>query len=926
MTVQTEHFDIYYDRSKKSLVPRVAHYLERAWKEVGDSLGYKVRERSPFFIYANHNEFEQTNIVSIGEGTGGVTEPFKNRFLVFNDGSETWLKHVIYHEFAHIVEFNILYGGFWKTARLLKFPFYPLWMMEGLAEYAAGDVDAPTGDMVIRDAVANKEMLSLAELHGFNHLKPNQVTLAYKTGEAAITFLKDEYGEEKVHKLLVLMKDHFDISAVLEELIGSDILLFDFRFNEWLENKYASFLASAKAPLHYGPQLTFSDGIPQANRSPVVSPDGQKIYFFSDKAGLSQLYEYDVKTQERRALIKLDWTHFENLHTRGRGLSVSPDGRWLAFAGEKKQRDFLYLYDLKRKRLKKVKTPFHELRSPAFSPSGDHLVCVGMTHGFNDLYLINRRGDVLDRLTDSPQDEQDPAFSPDGTRVVFSGEVLTEEGQDPAGRDLFEVQLNGRSFKRLTNLNGYAIEPEVLPDGSIVFVRDRNDAGQYGFNLYHLPASTNSAVQLTNFVGGGFSPRYAKTPNTFYYLGFHSGEYHIFKGTWTVSPETVKLEDKAAGTELAAGYFNEEGDPPLDPKAKRASRPVLQWPEDSSGPFLLGRAKPYRFQASTDIFLPVFLYSSFDGLSLANIWRFSELLGNHQLEQQMQYASKTDFIDLTVLYTYARFRPQLTLGFSKEKFYRDFARQRQRKETSGVGFVTYPLDRISSVSLGAGATDREDFFFDNSEPNSLSYDRFWSVGFLYDTITGRYLVPTRGRAFNLLYQQGHNVFNGNQKYKSGVGEVVQYVPISVPRESTFVSRLLYGRSVGRNPQSFRLGGVDRIRGLSSRGTNNEKNNIVITSAELRLKLRYLNWRTKFLFPDFFFKAAYLIVFDDIGYGWNTEAERDAFKLRSTPNSAGVGLSWPTFILQTFKLDLTVLWARRTDLGDDIWYVTVGPQF
>jgi hypothetical protein len=85
MKAESQHFDIYYDESTKLMVPRMAHYLEKAWQDVGKTYNYFVPGRTPFFFYSNHNEFEQTNIVSIGEGTGGVTEAFKNRFLIFND-------------------------------------------------------------------------------------------------------------------------------------------------------------------------------------------------------------------------------------------------------------------------------------------------------------------------------------------------------------------------------------------------------------------------------------------------------------------------------------------------------------------------------------------------------------------------------------------------------------------------------------------------------------------------------------------------------------------------------------------------------------------------------------------------------------------------------------------------------------------------
>jgi hypothetical protein len=80
---QTEHFDIYFDKKSERLLPRMAHYLEKSWKEVGEIYNYEVPNRTPFFFFSTHNEFEQNNVVPIGEGTGGVTEAFKNRFPHF---------------------------------------------------------------------------------------------------------------------------------------------------------------------------------------------------------------------------------------------------------------------------------------------------------------------------------------------------------------------------------------------------------------------------------------------------------------------------------------------------------------------------------------------------------------------------------------------------------------------------------------------------------------------------------------------------------------------------------------------------------------------------------------------------------------------------------------------------------------------------
>jgi outer membrane protein assembly factor BamA len=264
------------------------------------------------------------------------------------------------------------------------------------------------------------------------------------------------------------------------------------------------------------------------------------------------------------------------------------------------------------------------------------------------------------------------------------------------------------------------------------------------------------------------------------------------------------------------------------------------------------------------------------------------------------------------------------LAFRGQKYFRDFEEEDQRKELRTLGYMTVPFDRVSSVSMGIGATDRDDIFLDEESEDEFFSERFYLASLDYDTVTGRYLIPTKGRRASIFYQQGIETAGGEEEYKSGGVGMSQYIPLH--RESTWASRLFYGRSVGEDPQVFRLGGVDRIRAIPSGSLSFRSSNVIYGSTEFRYRLKYLNARTAFLFPDFFFKAAYLIVFDDFGYGWDTREERKEFKTNRLTNSTGLGISWPTFILQSFKIDITVQWAHHTNSGGNVWYITLGPSF
>ena len=76
--------------------------------------------------------------------------------------------------------------------------------MEGLSEYVSGDLDTTTREMFLRDAVLSGGLLPVEQLHSFNHVAPHQVTLAYKESEAFIRYISEEYGQDKLPKLLLV--------------------------------------------------------------------------------------------------------------------------------------------------------------------------------------------------------------------------------------------------------------------------------------------------------------------------------------------------------------------------------------------------------------------------------------------------------------------------------------------------------------------------------------------------------------------------------------------------------------------------------------------------------------------------------------------------------------------------------------------------
>ncbi|MBI4396938.1 MAG: PD40 domain-containing protein, partial [Elusimicrobia bacterium] len=899
--ISTEHFHIHYTAKSEPLVPFAAQYLEEAYRIVTARLAMPIPKKIPFFLFATHNRFEENNIADVDEGTGGVTEAFKNRLSVYNDGSLFWLKHVIFHEFVHVVQFETLYGGFWKSVRLLKSPFYPMWFTEGQAEYETEELDRGTEDLYLRDAAASQRLYPLSALHGFSHMRPHEVTLAYKQGAAAVRFLDQEYGGENSRLLLKLMKEDIGLTSLVMELTRQDFAVFEKRYLEYLSDYYACQTEGLEEPEAYGRRLTPSDILPVFNTSPAISPDGRFLAYLTDRHGTRELVLYDFQEQSHRILAGREWRKLENIQAEGRAISFSPDGRTLAFVGEKRQRDFLYLYDIKRDRLRQVRTPFEQIRSPAFHPALPRLAVVGMSRGFNDLYEISTEGGVLRRLTNSLTDESDPMYSPDGRTLIFSEEAVAPELHEHGPeRNLAALSLTERSADPvpLTDMPGSETAPVFTPDGrSIVFVAGPSSIS----NLYRLdPANGRSpaallagavgrVTQLTRVIGGNFTPVLSpRDPSRMVFVSFRKTSQNIYLANPSLMDPSVSLAELPAQpssrnwSTLDPTATEENTAPPTEPviaqrptaparsaageRPTAPADPLHRVPGTAAGRDLFtGDPREYRFHASTDLFFPLLFYSTEGGLFVGGFWQWSDYLGNHGLQTTTEYASGDDSLDYQIQYQYKAFRPQFFLTSQGQQFYLDFERTARTREYTHALTVSYPFDRFHRLDGTVGTVFRKETYGLFPEFNQEERENLFAASLTRETVIGRYLAVTSGNRSQYTYRAARPVFGGDLSYQTHVFELHQFTPTG--REGTVAVRWLSGLSEGRNPQSFRLGGSDRLRGYSRFGAANEASRFTIANLEWRPLLTYINYNGWFLFPDVSLKALYGALFTDIGYGW-----------------------------------------------------------
>ena len=304
------------------------------------------------------------------------------------------------------------------------------------------------------------------------------------------------------------------------------------------------------------------------------------------------------------------------------------------------------------------------------------------------------------------------------------------------------------------------------------------------------------------------------------------------------------------------------------------------------------------------------------------------MLGNHQLQTAVTYASALDFLNYQVLYSYLRFRPQFFVGVQGDTQENVFVttRERRREDAQFVG-ITYPLNRFDSLTTRFLTTQRNVQYTDDDfvALRAVGRENVAGLSFVRNISQGRYLETTSGYRFSINGEESDDALGSTLDYRNLFWDYNHFVP--APSEGTVAFRLMGGASFGSDKQFFRTGGSDLLRGYERFSLQNASSRFAIANLEYRFPI-VLNANTHiwFLFPDFLFKNVYGHIFMDQGILWEHAPDLARQQLKDIKHSIGVGLRFQAFVLQTFPISIQADYARRTVDGEQVFYLGFGPHF
>lgn len=471
--LETPRFRVYYYEREREAATEAARRAERWYDRLSSLLRETLTDRQPLILYASHPEFSQTTAIpgEIGEGTGGVTEPFKRRIVLPMAGPLAETDHVIGHELVHAFQYEL--GGIAPSRPLFGTPAIarvPLWMVEGLAEYLSLGPRSALTAMWMRDALLGDDPLpTVADLSNPYAYFP------YRYGHALWAYIGGRWGEESVWNVFKAAVRGTPASAISSVLhVSPDTLS-----AEWhaaLRAEYGSVLTTRGRPADFAERLIGSREGRELNVGPALSPDGSQLLLLSSRDPFSiDLYLADATDGHiiRQLTHSALDPHYESLQFVHSAGAWAPDGDRVAIATVGGGRPALSILRASTgERLREISLPqFGEVFQPTWSPDGAQVAFVANEGGFLDLWTIGVDGQGLRRLTHDDAAELHPAWSPDGERIAFATDRFAAEAR---AYGLAAIDLRSGTVRALPSFGGARnINPQWAPDGgALYFIAD----------------------------------------------------------------------------------------------------------------------------------------------------------------------------------------------------------------------------------------------------------------------------------------------------------------------------------------------------------------------------------------------------------------------------------------------------------------------
>jgi len=581
-SAETEHFLVHYPVEYREHAAMATGFAENVYDTI--TARYKIKLPSKVNLVFNNGLF-----------SNGEANPVYNMMQIWLTnwdfkirGSHSWISNVVTHEFSHLASIQNASKTPWPWIQGLQisksdfpnekkqlsigayipFTIMPFWFAEGTAQFESYRMGFDRWDthrdMLLRTAFLENKVLPLEFMEDFSEQALEAELGPYTQGFDLVRYIAETYGEDAIP---VLWKDMGKLSnwtlsgALYEKFKITEKEL----YKNWKENRKERYektrdsIGEIKAGKKISKGSFYNDFLSLANGNlyGLSNFDGD---FFD-----GEVFEFKDSTPKSFEKFDLKKPYL----SQGMSVRQTPDGLLLAYVTyqnrDKNGKPYFDIAIADTLGNNRLATEFADAVYPDISPDGKQVVFARREANGTRFYLSianietgdNITFSEVDVMSETPAQQQgdykdivtptgaefniyNPKFSPDGKKIAFS---FFDGTKRKIG--VFENE-SWKSFDP-ENRGSDNRDPNWSADGKNLYYSS-DETGI--FNIYKIDLETGETKQMTNVLGGAFSP--VEKGDSIFYIGYDRDGFSIYE----IQNNSHKAHPVSyAATPLKAGIF-----------------------------------------------------------------------------------------------------------------------------------------------------------------------------------------------------------------------------------------------------------------------------------------------------------------------------------------------------------------------------------
>ena len=236
--------------------------------------------------------------------------------------------------------------------------------------------------------------------------------------------------------------------------------------------------------------------------------------------------------------------------------SLSPDGKWLVYAGDVSGNRDIYLLSVGgQNAINLTKDSPADDDQPAFSPDGEHIAFRSEREG-GGIFVMGRTGEDVRRVT---RVGYRPTWSPDGTQLAYASENVEINPQDIAGQSELSIADVRTGASRPLDA-GDGVLPSWSPHGYRIAFTKRLGRPVL-ISVWTVPAVGGKPLQVTRDSATSWNPTWSPDGKYLYFASDRGGSMNLWRvrideksGRTLADPEPLRASaTKVAQISVAAG-------------------------------------------------------------------------------------------------------------------------------------------------------------------------------------------------------------------------------------------------------------------------------------------------------------------------------------------------------------------------------------